>query len=277
MSQGWHPDPFGRFDHRYHDGTRWTDQVSREGEQLQDPPDPPAPAVDTLPPPPPPAQDRLPPPVDHRPPPPAAPKPAPPAPASSLPAGATTQHPVGVPAAPSGVDLPEQLTEKPRGSVLRGGKKALEAENGELRAAFDGIGATEREQIRADIATLRATHVAEMQQFETEQTAARLELGRLQADVIATSDVAILQEVGVYDFHHPLEDSAQYKDQLKAVKDQYKQAARDKNSCCRRTELDSERVRNSGPQDGERHLEVDAARLQRGCRRRSAGHEAVQA
>lgn len=35
---GWHPDPAGRYQHRYHDGTRWTDQVSTDGRQSSDPP-----------------------------------------------------------------------------------------------------------------------------------------------------------------------------------------------------------------------------------------------
>lgn len=33
----WHPDPLGRFDHRWWDGTKWTDQVSRGGQQQVDP------------------------------------------------------------------------------------------------------------------------------------------------------------------------------------------------------------------------------------------------
>lgn len=34
---GWHPDPLGRFDHRYWDGEVWTEHVSRAGQQLTDP------------------------------------------------------------------------------------------------------------------------------------------------------------------------------------------------------------------------------------------------
>ena len=34
---GWVPDPAGRFDHRYWDGARWTEMVSRDGAQLTDP------------------------------------------------------------------------------------------------------------------------------------------------------------------------------------------------------------------------------------------------
>ncbi len=33
----WHPDPTGRYDHRYWDGQEWTDHVSRQGVQLTDP------------------------------------------------------------------------------------------------------------------------------------------------------------------------------------------------------------------------------------------------
>jgi hypothetical protein len=34
---GWFPDPSGRFDHRWWDGTRWTETVSRGGTQTTDP------------------------------------------------------------------------------------------------------------------------------------------------------------------------------------------------------------------------------------------------
>src|SRR5688500_18577135 len=33
---GWHPDPRGRHEHRYWDGTKWTDHVSDEGVTGQD-------------------------------------------------------------------------------------------------------------------------------------------------------------------------------------------------------------------------------------------------
>ncbi|QKE86045.1 DUF2510 domain-containing protein [Arthrobacter sp. NEB 688] len=38
--QGWHPDPFGRFDHRLWDGQRWTERVSFRGREMEDPPVP---------------------------------------------------------------------------------------------------------------------------------------------------------------------------------------------------------------------------------------------
>src|SRR5437667_9272114 len=34
----WYPDPFGRHELRYHDGTQWTEHVSSHGKQSVDPP-----------------------------------------------------------------------------------------------------------------------------------------------------------------------------------------------------------------------------------------------
>ena len=34
---GWYPDPLGRFDHRWYDGTRWTPDVSLDGVRRVDP------------------------------------------------------------------------------------------------------------------------------------------------------------------------------------------------------------------------------------------------
>lgn len=75
---GWHPDPFGRFDYRYFDGTQWSEKVSTAGVESTDAP----------------VQSPTPPPV--APPPAAAPSTAatPPAP------GATAAQPLPPPVAP---------------------------------------------------------------------------------------------------------------------------------------------------------------------------------
>jgi hypothetical protein len=81
---GWHPDPFGRSDYRYFDGTEWTDKVSTAGVESTDPPAVTPPPPPTAPdatvqpgtPPPPTAPDATvqqgapPPPTGHIPPPP---------------------------------------------------------------------------------------------------------------------------------------------------------------------------------------------------------------
>lgn len=55
MSTGWHQDPFGRHQLRYHDGSVWTEAVADQGVQAEDPPDDPFHPVSTVPPPPPPS------------------------------------------------------------------------------------------------------------------------------------------------------------------------------------------------------------------------------
>ena len=37
MTEGWFPDPIGRFEARYHDGIDWTDHVSDDGVTGTDP------------------------------------------------------------------------------------------------------------------------------------------------------------------------------------------------------------------------------------------------
>jgi hypothetical protein len=44
----------------------------------------------------------------------------------------------------------------------------------------------------------------------------------LGADTVDLDDERVLQEVGIYRYHHPLENAAQYKDQLSALSDEIK-------------------------------------------------------
>jgi hypothetical protein len=37
QTPGWFPDPYGRFQQRYHDGQRWTEHVADDGVQQTDP------------------------------------------------------------------------------------------------------------------------------------------------------------------------------------------------------------------------------------------------
>lgn len=48
MGDGWHPDPFGRWDHRYFDGVEWTAQVSYAGESFGERMQEPTPVGDLL-------------------------------------------------------------------------------------------------------------------------------------------------------------------------------------------------------------------------------------
>ena len=48
--QGWHADPFGRHEYRWHDGTEWTASVADAGVTTEDPPVPGPPAFPGTPP-----------------------------------------------------------------------------------------------------------------------------------------------------------------------------------------------------------------------------------
>ncbi|SHG97031.1 DUF4041 domain-containing protein [Streptoalloteichus hindustanus] len=91
---------------------------------------------------------------------------------------------------------------------LRGaGTASLEAELRQLRSAV--------EQSKREYATL--TESGYRLRTETES---------LQAQLVETRDLALLQEVGVYEYAHPLDDALAYKDALATLKQQIKTAAK---------------------------------------------------
>ncbi|MEU4801868.1 DUF4041 domain-containing protein [Actinosynnema sp. NPDC023587] len=91
---------------------------------------------------------------------------------------------------------------------LRGaGTSALEAELRDLRAAVD--------QSKATYEALGASR----RQLSGE-------LAALQAGLVETRELALLQEVGVYEYAHPLDDVLAYKDALADLKQRIKAAAK---------------------------------------------------
>ena len=71
------------------------------------------------------------------------------------------------------------------------------------------------EQSRGEYAALGASH----QQLQAEVDVCRSQL-------VETRDLALLHEVGVNEYAHPLDDALAYKDALNAVKQQIKAAVR---------------------------------------------------
>jgi hypothetical protein len=112
---------------------------------------------------------------------------------------------------------------KPAGGGLFGGKKRLEVENAELRAALERAGAMpaytleeERQRLETRVTDLRreADHVGE-------------HLNRLRAGVVQTEDIALLQDAGIYQYSHPLDTAAGYKDLLARIRTDTKAMAKD--------------------------------------------------
>jgi len=91
----------------------------------------------------------------------------------------------------------------------------LEEENTELRNALQQLGAV-------DIAVIQG----ELGQLQAQLHAARAELSQGQHTLVAVRDEQILQEVGIYEYQHPLDSAVAYKAMLDAIKDQYKVLAR---------------------------------------------------
>jgi hypothetical protein len=81
------------------------------------------------------------------------------------------------------------------------------------------------EQARAELASAEQ-HAAQARKIRdttvAEADAAVRNLNAIRAQVIATDEVAALQEVGIYEYRHPLQDAVAYKSRLADIKDQMK-------------------------------------------------------
>jgi hypothetical protein len=121
--------------------------------------------------------------------------------------------PSAEPAITDASGVPTGLLDRKHG--LFAGKRTLEAENAELRAALEAIGLAERDQLIQEINELRIARAA-----------AQSDLANLHAEVIETREIAILQEVGVYEYRHPLSDSVTYKAQLSDLQSEIKAAVK---------------------------------------------------
>ncbi|MCW3049808.1 MAG: chromosome segregation ATPase [Solirubrobacterales bacterium] len=79
--------------------------------------------------------------------------------------------------------------------------------------------ADERKQVEAQIAGAK-------QEASEEQARAASELAQLRAQVVVTTEEALLQEAGIYEYRHPLTDSVAYKAELERLRDAIKTMAR---------------------------------------------------
>lgn len=107
---------------------------------------------------------------------------------------------------------PPEPPERARGGLF--GKKGLEAELEELRQFVDAFGYAERAALTAEIERLRAARRA----LATEMANAQGELVGLSGQLVKAREEFILQEVGVHDYHHRLEDAVAYKAALDKVR-----------------------------------------------------------
>lgn len=105
---------------------------------------------------------------------------------------------------------------------LFGSKKALEVELNELRQLIDGFGYAEQRSLKEQIQELKSQRDAAAQQVANLRT----EIEDLSEQVVKTREEVILQEVGLYDYHHQLENSMEYKDQIAALRSNIRNMAK---------------------------------------------------
>jgi len=109
----------------------------------------------------------------------------------------------------------------------------LEAQRDALRAEIEEQRQRlEEEKKEAELQLIRQAEESqaslreELGAAEKEREELTTQLNELKDEVVTTEETALLQEAGVYEYRHPLSDSVEYKDALKALKARVKEMAR---------------------------------------------------
>jgi hypothetical protein len=102
---------------------------------------------------------------------------------------------------------------------------AAHATIAELRGWVTQLRGAGTPALEADLRRLRST----VEHAKQESAALDASVGQRRSDVAAwqsrlveTRELALLQEVGVYEYAHPLDDAIAYKDELKRLREQIK-------------------------------------------------------
>lgn len=139
--------------------------------------------------------------------------------------------------------VPAEQTQKQPAAVSAGGGKrpkpklfgkgqALDEANAEverLRGELVRLGGmavvdlqAERDRLQAEVAEIARQVANAHADAERQRHEAEGQLAALRQHVVATEETAILQEVGIYRYRHPLDDSVAYRMELARIQDQIK-------------------------------------------------------
>jgi hypothetical protein len=115
---------------------------------------------------------------------------------------------------------------------LREDLAALDAQVEERRSAQVAEAARQKEELSASLDRLRQQAERDTRSAQERRDAALAEAARaderlrgIRQNIVVTEDTALLQEVGIYRYHHVLEDAVAYKSALADLADQMKAAA----------------------------------------------------
>ncbi|WP_327087885.1 DUF4041 domain-containing protein [Nonomuraea sp. NBC_01738] len=113
------------------------------------------------------------------------------------------------------------LPERKSGGLF-GGKKRLEEENAQLRQWVERLGGMEAMRVAAMTEALHVEHAG----LQAAIADATRRLSETEQQVVQTEETVLLQEVGVYEYRHPLSDAVAYKERLAQVKARLKEMAK---------------------------------------------------
>jgi hypothetical protein len=105
-------------------------------------------------------------------------------------------------------------------------REALTAEVEEQRSRLEQERQEAELQLVRQAEEAQATLRQQLTEAKQEQDDLTERLTQLRAEVTTTEETALLQEVGVYEYRHPLSDSVEYKDALKGLRERIKEMTR---------------------------------------------------
>ncbi|MCW2984746.1 MAG: chromosome segregation ATPase [Conexibacter sp.] len=106
-----------------------------------------------------------------------------------------------------------------------GARKAAQRLSGELEAAQEALVAVDGLSL-LEVQQLIETRRQELAALEAEQRKASQDLAEARREIVETRDIAVLQEAGIYEYSHPLEDALAFQGRLKELQSSIKTAAR---------------------------------------------------
>lgn len=101
-------------------------------------------------------------------------------------------------------------------------REALTAEVQAGQQAFAEQRASQERELERERQTALNGINDELRDLGSKRGSLQLQLAQLRAEVVVTEEQALLQEAGLYEYHHPLDDSVAYKAELQRLKDIYK-------------------------------------------------------
>ncbi|MCW2814193.1 MAG: chromosome segregation ATPase [Nocardioides sp.] len=206
---GWYPDPQAPFTIRWWDGSRWTEHAYNDVRRGQERPSTAtgSPNISSTP------HGQVPP-------------PPPSAPTQGAPINLARRPGVfgkGKALDEAHAEIARLQAEMARLGVLDILQAQAERDRlaGEVTAQQQALDA-ERQRFAAAVAAQNADYNRQQSDLQRLRGELEQQIAMLRAQVVETEELAILQEAGVYRYHHPLDDSVAYRAELDRIRDQIK-------------------------------------------------------